>query len=361
VDEKETELLCIGNAIVDVFANDEGDLALRYGLCEPVQHIEIGRLKTLLSELGETTVVSGGGAANAAKVAALLGAKAGFSGAIGITNFVGDANEVCDEFGRLFGEDLKAAGVKTLLVEKSSPTGLCLVLRTVDGTRIAASPSAALELSEDDINEEEIRKAKVVLIDGFMLGRRGIVRHILAVANHHGTAVAIDIGSAAIAAEEAEEIASYAALGDVSPNESPNAQRHPFFLFMNEDEAVSFHNALNRPTTTFGQTQGFYKSLTEKKPSLVIVVKLGKHGAICFAEGKAYPVGTEAVEPVEPTGSGDAFCGAFLTAWARGKSLPECAALGNDAARIILNGAGTKVVKNVFKDLAVLLEESIDP
>jgi len=350
---KETELLCIGNAIVDVFAFDGSGLALRYGLCEPVQHIEIEKLKTILPELGETTTVSGGGAANAAKIAALLGAKVGFIGAIGD-----------DAYGELFEEGLKSAGVKTLLVEKRSPTGLCLVLQTADGTRIVASPSAALEFSENDINEEEIKKAKVVVIDGFMLGRRGIVRHILALANKHGAAAAIDIGSATIAAEEAEEIAAYialldaASLDDISPNASHKMRS--LILFMNEDEAVSFRDALNKPEAETGQIREFFKSLTERSPSLVIVVKMGKLGAICFAKGRAYHAGTDAVEPVETTGAGDAFCGAFLTAWVRGYPLSECATLGNDTARLVLDGAGTKVDKGAFKDLAALLDKSPD-
>jgi len=335
---KEVDLLCVGNAIVDVFARDEGGIALRYGLCEPVQHIEIEKLKALLCELGvanevdDTVAVSGGGAANAAKIASLLGAKVNFTGAIGE-----------DRFGRLFEEDLKSAGVETLLTKKSSPTGLCLVLRTADGTRVAASPSAALELSESDIDAEELRKAKVVVIDGFMLARRGLVRRLLALAEQHGAAAAIDLGSAAIAADEAAGIAAY-----VAPNVAFGARQHPFFLFMNEEEAAAFHNTLNRPAAAFDQTQGFFKAFTEGNPLLVIVVKLGRRGAVCFAGGDCFPAGTEAVEPVESTGAGDAFCGGFLAAWARGKSLGECAALGNRAARVVLDAAGTKVDKNAF-------------
>ena len=345
----ELELLCVGNAIVDVFARAEDGLVLRYGLCEPVQHVEIEKLKTLLSELGEITAVSGGGAANAAKIAALLGAKVGFTGAIGGTNSVGD------NFGRLFTGNLKSAGVKTSLTQKPSPTGICLVLQTGEGTRIAASPSAALELSEGDINEEEVRKAKVVVIDGFMLGRRDFVHRLIALADRNGAAVAIDLGSAAIAAEEADVIVSY-----VESHIASNVSRHPFFLFMNEDEAVSFFNALNhsQPANALKQTQKFFKSLTKEESSLVIVVKLGKRGAVCFADGKTFHAGTEAIEPVETTGAGDTFCGAFLTAWVRGKHFAECAAVGNKAARIVLDAAGTNVDKRAFKDLAALLEGS---
>ena len=354
MNEKVIELLCVGNAIVDVFAGDGNGLALRYGLNEPVQHVEIGILKAILSELGEIMIVSGGGAANAAKISGFLGANVGFIGAIGD-----------DNYGRLFEEDLKAAGVRTNLIEKRSPTGICLVLQTGEGMRIAASPSAALELSESDISGEEIKKAKVVVIDGFMLGRRGLVRHLLALANKHGAAVSIDLGSAAIAAEEAAEIASYIVsyiASNGASNGASNAayyvRQNPFFLFMNEDEAASYHNALNRPAAAFEQTREFFRSLTEEKPFLVIVVKLGRRGAVCFSGGDCFHAGTEAVEPVETTGAGDAFCGAFLTAWARGKSLVECAALGNKAARIVLEGAGTKVDKTAFKNMAVLLEST---
>jgi len=345
----ELELLCVGNAIVDVFGRDVNGLALRYGLCEPVQHVEIEKLQNLLGELGETTVVSGGGAANVAKIAGLLGAKAGFTGAIGD-----------DRYGRLFGEDLKAAGVRTFLVQKPLPTGLCLVLQTGEGTRIAASPSAALDFSEDDIREEEARKAKVVVIDGFMMGRHGIVRRLLALANQHGTAAAIDLGSTAIANEEAAEIAAYVK-SHIASNAASHAKQHPIFLFMNEDEAVSFYDALNKPVAAFEETLGFFKSLTKEKPFPVIVVKMGRRGALCFADGDCFNAGTEAVQPMETTGAGDAFCGAFLAAWVRGKSLVECAAIGNKAARIVLGGVGTRVDKDAFKDLAVLLEGSTSP
>jgi len=364
--ENEVELLCVGNAIVDIFARDESGLALRYALCEPVQHVEIEKLKSLLPALCEIATVSGGGAANAAKIAGLLGAKVVFRGAIG-----------SDHFGRFFEEALKSAGVKTRLVEKRSPTGLCLVLQTEGGTVIAASPSAALEFSESDIGEDDFKKTKVVVIDGFMLGRRGLVLRLLELAAQHGTAVAIDLGSPAIAADEAWKIAAYvasrialnAALGDTPPDTSHNMRRHPFFLFMNEDEAVAFHNSLDRSldpsfnrglAVDFEQTLPFFKAFSAgelaERGRPIIVVKLGKRGAVCFADGKSFHAATEAVEPVETTGAGDAFCGAFLAAWARGRDLSECAAIGNRAARIVLGGAGTKVEKNAFKDLALLLE-----
>jgi sugar/nucleoside kinase (ribokinase family) len=60
-----------------------------------------------------------------------------------------------------------------------------------------------LELSRDDIVEGDIRRSGVVVIDGFLMDRRDLVRHILDLANRSGTTVALDLGSPLIARERA--------------------------------------------------------------------------------------------------------------------------------------------------------------
>jgi sugar/nucleoside kinase (ribokinase family) len=345
---EEFDILCIGNALVDVYVRADGLAAARCGLAAPVQHIGIERLIETLRAFPERTMTAGGGAANAAKIAALLGAKACFQGALG-TNGGG----VPDEFGRFFTEDLAAAGVTLKTVLKPRPTGLFLKLSAGDESRIAASPSAAGELSENDIGAEGVEKAKVVAIDGFMWDRPGLVRHILRLAERYGKAAALDVGSVFIAGERAAEIAEYAA-------------RQPLILFMNAAEAAAFRNGLaargpgaGEPENSgprFEEICSYFESLTEGKEFPVIVVKLGEKGAVCFAGGAVYRAGTEPAIPGEPTGAGDAFCGAFLAAWARGKGLPECAGLGNRAARIVLGAAGTGVGRKQMEEAARLFE-----
>ena len=56
--EKEFDLFCIGNALLDVFARDEGQVAEHYGITKPVQHIEIEKLKEIVSLLPEKTIVA---------------------------------------------------------------------------------------------------------------------------------------------------------------------------------------------------------------------------------------------------------------------------------------------------------------
>jgi sugar/nucleoside kinase (ribokinase family) len=320
---RKIELLCVGNALVDVFAQVDERFFVCHGLTRPVQHIEIEKIKTILSELPSSVMVSGGGAANVAKIAGLLGVKVSFTGAVGN-----------DEFGRLFKKSLAAAGVKLRLAIKPSPTGVCLMLRNKAGEiRIAASPSAATLLSESDIGGEE---PQVVLIDGFMLDKSALVSHILCTAGRNGTVTAIDLSSPSVAREYAAEIAGF-------------AKNHPLILFMNEAEAEAFCDGLK---SAMEETL-----LNNNTDFPVIVVKLGQGGAICYSGGKIIRAETQAVTPVDATGAGDAFCAGFLAAWIKNKALDECAASGNMAARTVLDAEGSRADKKALGTLAKLLKK----
>ena len=366
---KELELLCIGNALIDVFA--QGEEGTDYGLTQSVQHIEIEKLKKILLRLPSYVMVTGGGAANVAKIAGYLGAKVAFTGAIaGDYGWDGDDSRDSDDgdsdLGRFFAGELRAAAVRLRLAEKPLPTGICLMLRTGDKTQIAASPSAAFKLAESDICEEDIKAARVVVVDGFILDRPGLVQHILALADKHETVAAIDLGSTAIAREHTAEIAAY-------------AEKHPLILFMNEEEARVFYEGLN--DNLHSSLRDSVRFLLETTPPCVrasvrensgkiemprtgdpiIVVKLRERGAVCLAGGAVYTARTEAVTPLESTGAGDAFCAGFLTAWVRNKTIPECAALGNKAAGIVLNAIGSGITEQGEKSLAELLELATPP
>ncbi|MDR2101638.1 MAG: adenosine kinase [Treponema sp.] len=364
-DQKAPELLCIGNALVDIFAPADDDILLHFGITAPVQHLGYEKISDLLAVLSDLSAGSGGGAANVAKIAALLGLNTGFIGTVGSAGPQtregtprngGDSGGQPDHFARIFERDLINAGVTPILFRGKAPTGVCFVLQTPAGeTRIAASPAAALELRGADISEDAIRTAKVVVIDGFLLGREDLVNRILELAEHYGTAVALDVGAAFLAERRAAEIARY-------------CRDYPLILFMNEDEALSFYRALNRdarqrPVPEGLEKTGYYtqevfpflKNLTLNELFPVIVVKLGPRGAVAFAGGTIFREETVPVIPLETTGAGDAFCAAFLTAWIRNRSIAECAALGNRAAREVLDVQGTGVNQKHLAHLTKML------
>ncbi|MDR0998103.1 MAG: PfkB family carbohydrate kinase [Treponema sp.] len=355
---------------MDFFASGDEDFARRHGIDEPVQHLEYGALMTAIGELPEKVSCSGGGAANVAKIAGLLGTDVRFVGAAGRAAAGGPATEPADpgldEQGRLFEAELSAAGVKTSLFPRKTPTGCCLVLKMEDGkskkeqggegeTRIAAAPSASLELGKEDIREEDIRRAGAAAIDGYLMERQELVRHILELANRNGTTVALDLGSKAISQARAHEIVTYSRI-------------YPLILFMNEDEARVFYRTLSKQELSGEDEPGeegdlfaedmyrFFLGLTANELFPIVVVKRGKWGAMVFAGGAALKSRTFAVCPRDSTGAGDAFCAAFISAWLRGMPLSKCADLGNKTARLVLEAPGARIERKKLKGLRKILE-----
>jgi sugar/nucleoside kinase (ribokinase family) len=284
---------------------------------------------------------SGGGAANAARIAGLLGISTVFAGSIGPSG---------DPYAAVFEADLIRAGVIPCLIRDTSPTGVCLILKTRSGGQvIAACPGAALRLAADDVPEDRMREARAVILDGFLLGRDILVHRVLDLANQWGTQVALDVGSASLAASRAEEIARY-------------CRDYPLIVFMNEAEAEAFCRTLSKDAAEDGADAAgsrrwrvdveLLKRMTARDIFPVIVVKRGKRGAVVFAGGHIYSAPVIAVLSAETTGAGDAFCAGFMAGWIRGKPLADCAVTGNKTAREVLDNPGAGVDQKKLAHLA---------
>jgi sugar/nucleoside kinase (ribokinase family) len=345
-----TELLCIGNPIVDVFIDIDNSLALKYGILDPVQHISSEKAEALLREpyidFARSVKSSGGGAANVAKIAAMLGMNTGFCGCSGQ-----------DELAGIFKREITSSGASSMLVNSDEKTGLCFVCNVGGETRFAASPRAAFELNESHINEDLISGAEVVVLDGYILDRRPLVQHILRMANRHGIPVALDAASILQVKSKAEEILTY-------------SRNFPLFVFLNADETLAFANTVRRINEDIANLSEkekesiilrdicpIVKNITDGEIFPIVVIKLGGRGAVVVAGGNIYREETFTVTPKDTVGAGDAFCAAFISAWIRDKSLSECAALGNKVAREILKVPGTHIKIGKLKSFAKILKK----
>jgi sugar/nucleoside kinase (ribokinase family) len=290
-------------------------------------------------------VSSGGGSANVAKIASLLGIKTAFAGCVGKDHFAGT-----------FEKELTDAGVSPILFQGKEKTGICFILNCPNGeTRVAASPASALELSEKDISEDTISSAEAVVLDGYVLERRPLVRRVLELADKHGIPIALDAASVFQIRQKSEEILQY-------------SRNYPIILFMNADETIAFYNTIRKtseedPLRTEKEKEEFivrevypiFKIITEGEIFPIIAVKMGGRGAAIIAGGTVYRAETFAVTPRNNIGAGDAFCAAFLAAWVRGKSISECASLGNKTAREVLDVPGTRIEEKKLKPIAKML------
>ena len=349
---KNTEILCIGNPIVDIFINIDNSHAQKYGILDPVQHIDRNKADLMLRDttidFSKGVKSSGGGAANVAKISAMLGMK---------TVFVGTTGQ--DEHALFFEEEIKSAGVTAVLEKSDGKTGLCFACNVAGETRFAASPGAALELMENHISEEMIGSAEVIVLDGYILDRRPLVQHVLLKASRKGIPVALDVASVMQVKSKAEEILTY-------------SRQFPLFVFMNADETMTFCSEIRKSseddnlfslsekekeTVILRDFSPMLKIITDGELYPIVVVKLGGRGAIVFAGGNVYREETFTIIPRDTVGAGDAFCAAFISAWIRDKSIAECAALGNKVAREILEVNGTHIKSAKLKAFAKTLQK----
>jgi len=344
------EILCIGNPIVDVFVNIDYSLTVKYGIHESHQHIDSEKAQALLKEpsidYARAVKSSGGGAANTAKIASMLGMKTVFTGCLGQ-----------DDHAVFFEKELTDAGVSALLVKSNKNTGLCFVCKYSGEKRFAASPDAALELTEEDIDDSLFNNAEVVVVDGYILDRRSLVQHILLKASKRGIPVALDAASVFQIRKKAEEILTY-------------SRSFPIIIFMNADETIALYYTIRKTrdeevfttdkekeTMILRDVCPMLKIITDGELFPIVVVKLGGRGVIVVAGGHIYREETFTIIPRDSTGAGDAFGAAFISAWIRGKSLSDCASLGNKVAREILEVPGTHIKREKLNKFAKMLEK----
>jgi len=76
----------------------------------------------------------------------------------------------------------------------------------------------------------------------------------------------------------------------------------------------------------------------------IVIVTMGMKGSKLLFEGKLYDI--PACKPKivrDPTGAGDAFIGAFLAEYVKGKDPVWCACIGSASASFVVEGVGTEV------------------
>ncbi|MCX7654912.1 MAG: adenosine kinase [Treponemataceae bacterium] len=318
------------------------------------------------------------------------------SNSLGVSNaMTGETEKGClwDEGGQIFEKELRESGVETHLVPGEGPTGRCLILSVTNEKtfsfggdkknrensddpslvapllkklsfspvggllsfllknevfsspqKIYAFPGAATSLSQHHIPLSLIRFSTVVLVDGYLLFKQELVQEIVEQADKFGTVIAMDVGNTTVVQEHAHFIEKL-------------CRERPLMLFMNEEEAHQFciRIAPRLASEEHPSEEELFaplRSLTRHNLFLIIGVKRGEQGALIFAGGEEYHSPTLPRYPRDTTGGGDAFVAGFISGWLRGKSLVECATLGNQLAGKIIRVYGTKLPPRLLRGFA---------
>ena len=301
------EIVGIGNALMDVIAFVDEAYAPKLGFHNnSVSHLDSARLDAILKDLPDATVSAGGGAANAVRAAAFLGASAAYAGMVGE-----------DEFGRRYAEDIAASGVEAFLSVSGAETGVyCALIRPEGGRTLLVSPGAALDLGLEPPKDTFFRPGATLFLECFLLRDRAFFMDCLRRARATGMDIAIDLSSSDLTARNRDFI--IAMLPDFCD-----------ILFANEDEFVALAGLpLREGLELFAQDE------------MEIVVKRAEMGAVWACGGRVVSSPVREMRPVDGTGAGDAFAAGFLHGRALGLAPERCLRLGNRVAEEILGVPG---------------------
>lgn len=302
-------ILGLGNALLDVFSEVEDDFPASLGVHPgSVLHCRPDTLEPILLSLPDPAFVSGGGAANAMKVGALLGLETSFCGSLGR-----------DRFGELFLADMKRAGAGVSGVkEVAGRTGCALVMKTASGRySLLVSPGAAKELGGMDVEDGDIEAVDWVYAEGFLLDRGELLLSVLNRAALFGKKIAFDLGAWTMVRDHRElalEIAS----------------RYADLVFCDEGELEALAGMAAPEAISLFRLE-----------KAGIVLKRGEAGSMYLGGEACLSCPAPKVGVRDRTAAGDAFAAGYLSALADGASARDCLERGSAVAGLALGVPGS--------------------
>jgi sugar/nucleoside kinase (ribokinase family) len=331
VTEPRLDVLCIGNAIVDVIAATDDDFLGREGLDKgSMRLIDADEATLLYGKMGPAREVSGGSAGNTAAGVAMLGGRAGFVGQV-----------ADDQLGDVYAHDIQSVGVEFTTPRRSSDeasTGRVLVLVTPDAQRTMNTfLGAAQNLEPGAIDAEQVRSAAILYLEGYLWDPetpRAAMEKAIDLARAAGRKVAFTLSDSFCIARHRDGFNALIESGRVD------------ILFANEDEILALTGE-----------SGFDAAVASAAARVpLLVVTRSEKGALAVESGRRVEVGAEPVEKlVDTTGAGDLFAAGFLTGHAQGRTIEESLRMGAIAAAEVISHYGARPEA----DLKALVAERI--
>jgi sugar/nucleoside kinase (ribokinase family) len=312
------DVLCIGNAIVDVIAVADDAFLEQEGLAKgSMRLIDADEATRLYGRMGPGREISGGSAGNTAAGVAMLGGRAGFIGQV-----------ADDQLGEVYRHDITSLGIEFTTPARPQsevPTARSLVLVTPDAQRTMNTfLGAAQNLSREALDEDQLRRARILYLEGYLWDPevpRAAMEHAIGIVREAGGAVAFTLSDSFCVERHRD---SFNALIDSGRLD---------ILFANEAEIVSL--------TGEASFDAAVAATATRVP--VLVVTRSEKGAVAVESGERVEVPAEPVDQiVDTTGAGDLFAAGFLTGRAHGRSNADCLRMGAIAAAEVISHYGAR-------------------
>jgi len=313
------KVLGLGNALVDIMTSLDHDAYLpEFGLPKgSMILVDAQRSKKIYDETVhlQKTVRSGGSAANTIHGLANLGVETGFIGKIGR-----------DEMGKVFHDDMVAAGINTHLSQDHNPTGRAIALISPDTERTFATYlGAAVEMSHQDLDSEIFSQYDIFHIEGYIVQNHALLESALKLAREHKMLISLDMASYNVVAANRDFLEEM-------------LKKYVSIVFANEDEARSMTG--KEPEEALVELAGMCE---------VAVVKTGRLGSLVKNGNSKFEIGIMPVKSVDTTGAGDLYASGFLYGMVRGYSLEKCGRIGSILAGKVIENIGPKIDESGWK------------
>jgi 5-dehydro-2-deoxygluconokinase len=298
--EKRLDFISIGRVCIDLNAN------------------EINRP---MEQTMTFTKYVGGSPANICIGMARLGMKSGFIGKVAndqMGRFIVDYLQKNQIDATRVVTDHTGAVTGLAFTEIKSPTD-CSILMYRDN-------AADLLLSPDEVSEDFVAEAKVVLISGTALAQspsREAVFLTLEYARKHGAILVFDLDYRPYTWKSREETATYYNLA---------AEKCDVILGTREefDMMERFEGTASNDETTASKWFGY--------KAKIVVIKHGKDGSIAYTtDGLSHKGSIFPAKVIKTFGAGDSYAAGFLYGLMQGWEISDCMAFGGAAASIVIS------------------------
>ena len=311
------DVLCIGNAIVDVIADADDAFLSAQGLDKgSMRLIDEAEAVRLYGEMGPGREISGGSAGNTAAGLAAFGLKAAFIGQV-----------ADDQLGKIYQHDIESQGIDFLVAPRSDvgATARSLILVTPDAQRTMNTFLGAAQLLEkSSIDEQAAADAGIVYLEGYLWdpeAPRAAMELAIEAAHAAGRKVAFTLSDTFCVDRHREGFWQLLRDGKIDILFANEAEAKAMVMVEDFDEAVA--------------------CLAKLAPTLVVT--RSEHGAIALAGGERASVAAEPIEQlVDTTGAGDLFAAGFLAGQARRLGLEASLKLGAIAAAEVIQHYGAR-------------------
>ena len=307
------KILGIGNAIVDVICKVDDQYLKDNELTKSTMKlIDESELKKLLSTLKIEKTVSGGSVANSIVGLSQLGNDVGF---------IGKVND--DELGQKYENGLKKENVNYPYLKKTEPipTGTCLILITPDSERTMCTfLGIAGKISENDIDEQIIKKAEIIFLEGY-LWDEGEPKKAFNKAINNSNKIAMSLSDQFCVERHKSQFL------DLVKNKLD-------IVFTNEQEILSLINS-----KSFDDVVTYSKNLDKN-----IVITRGEKGAVSIKGNEVVEFAAKKnLKIIDLTGAGDLFAAGYLHGLINKMDMKECLAKGIELSSIIIQKIGARI------------------